>query len=87
MKINYESETRQYHYVERIIYGITQYINNNQDEGSINIGELENEMRRIYGLNDIEFAAIIDKLIDVGYLYRSAEDHISLSEDNFYSLP
>ena len=87
LKINYESETRQYHYVERIIYGITQYINNNQDEGSINIGELENEMRRIYGLNDIEFAAIIDKLIDVGYLYRSAEDHISLSEDNFYSLP
>lgn len=87
LKINYEPKTRQYHYVEKIIYGITQYITNNQDDDSISIEKLENEMKRIYGLNDIEFKAIIDKLIDIGYLYRAAEDHISLSEDNFYSLP
>lgn len=87
LKINYEPKTRQYHYVEKIIRGITDYITNNQDEGSINIRKLKNEMKRIYGLNDIEFKAIIDKLIDIGYMYKSSEDHISLSEDNFYSLP
>ena len=43
------------------------------------VQNVSNELKRL--------AKIIDKLIDVGYLYRPAEDHISLSEDNFYSLP
>lgn len=85
IKINYKNNSRQYFYTEKIINKITYYIPNDQNESSINIKELENEMRESYGLNNVEFTALINKLMDIGYIYMPTKGQISLSEDNFYS--
>ncbi|OEC96434.1 hypothetical protein EDC42_0780 [Methanobrevibacter gottschalkii DSM 11977] len=77
--------TRQNHYVIKIIGKLSYYINDSQDEKGIKIEKLKNKMRN-YGLNDLEFDALINKLIDIGYLNKSNECNISLCEDNYYSL-
>lgn len=84
LKINYKNNSRQYVYTEKIINEITYYMYN-QNENSINIKELEKEMREHYGLNNIEFTTLINKLRDIGYIYMPTKDQIALSEDNFYS--
>lgn len=85
LKIDYPFYTRQNHYVIKIIGKLSYYINDSQDEKGIKIEKLKNKMRN-YGLDDLEFDALINKLIDIGYLNKSNECNISLCEDNYYSL-